>query len=260
MQELEGALSRVGSTPESPNVGSSILEESTTPGPPRISATHAPIVASGSEQRAFSGSSSSPANFAQTPAGSSNHLLGEGSAKSHNEACQWGPNWYFNGIAMSSETGREWISQRTGQSVSWADFSIPIEQSSEARLLDSPFSPVLCELPDKEVTREITTAYLKSYFRRVFPVLDDVFLKSTMETAYEPLEGTRYSTKQVSARACVLSLLAIAPHLDISKQTSLPMDADLCAAKARSLLLYISDDDSFTTLETALMLVSKTSF
>jgi hypothetical protein len=161
---------------------------------------------------------------------------------------------------MSSEAGREWISQRTGQSVSWADFGIPIEQSSEACLLDKSFSPALCELPDKEVTREITTAYLKSSFRLAFPVLDDIFLKSTMETAYEPLEGTQYSTKQVSARACVLSLLAIAPRLDISKQTSLPVDADLCAAMARSVLLHIADDDSFTTLETALMLVSTISF
>lgn len=260
MEALEGALSRVGSTPESPNGGSSILEGSTTPASSRISTTHAPILASGREQRALSGSSSSPTTFAQTPAGPSSHLVGEESAKSHKEACQWGPNWYFNGIAMSSEAGREWISQRTGQSVSWADFSIPIERSPKVCLLDNTFSPALCELPDKEVTREITTAYLKSYFRRVFPVLDDIFLKSTMETAYEPLEGTRYSTKQVSARACVLSLLAIAPRLDISKQNSLPVDADLCAAKARSLLLHIADDDSFTTLETALMLVSKPSF
>lgn len=259
MQELEGALSRVGSTPESSNGVSSILEGSTTPAHSRISTTHAPTAAGGREQKAVSGSSSSPATFVQTPAGSFSDLVGEGSVKSHDEACQWGPNWYFNGIAMSSEAGREWISQRTGQSVSWADFSIPIEKSSEACLLDNAFSPALCELPDKEVTREITKAYLKSYFRLVFPVLDDIFLKSTMETAYEPLEGTRYSTKQVSARACVLSLLAIAPRLDISKQTPLPVDADLCAAKARSLLLHIADDDSFTTLETALMLVSKPS-
>jgi hypothetical protein len=157
---------------------------------------------------------------------------------------------------MSSEEGREWLSKRTGQPVSWADFSIPIMQSSGASALQHSLSQALYELPDKEATQEIMTAFFKSSFRLAFPVLDEVLFQTTIETAYEPAEKTLCTSVQVSAKACVLSLLAIAPRLDMSRQISFPMDADLCAAKAHCLLLQIADDVSVQTLQTAIMLVS----
>lgn len=249
-------MSRVGSTSESPRVASDYPEESTTPVHTRISFPHASTVASGREGPVFSASSLSPATFAQTPTGSYGLAAKEDPASNHKSATQWGPNWYFNGIAMSSEPGREWISKRTGQPVSWADFSIPIMQFSEASALRPSLSEAICELPDIEATREVITAFFKSSFRLAFPVLDETLFVKTIETAYEPVEGTLCSLRQVSARACVLSMLAIAPRLAMSRQISFPMDADLCAAQAHCLLLHVAEDVSLPTLQAAIILVS----
>jgi hypothetical protein len=185
-----------------------------------------------------------------------NHFAKKCPAQVHRSARQWGPNWYFNGIPISSEAGRKWVSKRTGQPVSWADFSIPIVQNSETSTLERPLSPALCELPDKEATREVMTAFFRSSFRLAFPVLDEVLFQTTLETAYKHVEGTTHSPMQLSAKACILSMLAIAPRIDMSRQLSFPVDANLCAAKARFLLLHITEDFGLTTLQTAIMLVS----
>lgn len=249
-------MSRVGSTPESSGQALDNPEELATPVRSSIDTTHASTVASGREGLTFSGSSLSPITFAQTPTSSYNHLTKENSAQVHRSARQWGPNWYFNGIPISSEAGREWVSKRTCQPVSWADFSIPIMQISEASTLEQFLSPALYELPDKEVTREVMTAFFKSSFRLAFPVLDEVLFQTTLETAYKHVEGIPYSPMQIAAKACVLSMLAIAPRIDMSRQLPIPIDADLCAAKAHCFLLRIAEDVSLPTLQTAIMLVS----
>lgn len=254
IQELEGALSRVGSTPDSSSHALDNPEESTTPLPSSISTSHASTGASGREGFTFSGSSLSPTTFTQTPTSSYDQLAKEDPAKVHKSAGQWGPNWYFNGIPMSTEEGREWLSGRTGQPVSWADFSILIKQSG-AFTFQQSFPQSLCELPDREATQEIANAFFKSSFRLAFPVLDEALFQTTIETAYEPVEGSLCTPMQISARACVLSMLAITPRLDMSRQISLPIDADSCAAKAHYLLLQIADDVSVPTLQTAIMLV-----
>ncbi|KAF3386318.1 hypothetical protein F1880_000258, partial [Penicillium rolfsii] len=230
-------------------------EESTLPVPSNISTSHASTVASGGEAFALGGGSLSPTTFVQTPNSSYDHLSKENSAKTHQSAGQWGPNWYFNGIPMSTEQGREWLSKRTGQPVSWADFIIPIMKSG-ASVFQQLCSHGSRGLPDQEVTREIMTAFFKSSFRLAFPVLDEVLFQTTIETAYGPMEDSMYTTIQISAIACVLSILAIVPRLDMPRPISIPVDADICAAKARCLLLQIADDVSVTTLQTAIILVS----
>lgn len=248
-------MSRVGSTPESSSHALDSPEQLTTPVSSSIRTTKASTVISGREEGfTFSGSSLSPATFTQTPNGSYDQLAKEDSAKVHKSAGQWGPNWYFNGIPMSTEEGREWLSRRTSQPVSWADFSIPIKQS-EAYTFRQSFSQASCELPDKEATQEILTAFFKSSFRLAFPFLDEDLFQTTIQTAYEPVDRNLCTPMQVSARACVLSMLAIAPRLDMSRQIPLPIDADSCAARACCLLLQVADDVSVPTLQTAIMLV-----
>jgi hypothetical protein len=155
-----------------------------------------------------------------------------------------------------SEAGRRWVSTRTAQAVTWADFSIPIMQSSTPSALQPSFSPELCELPDKHATREIISAFFRSRFTLRFPVLDEILFETTIETAYGPADGPLSSPRQVSARACVLSALSIASRVNSSRQISRSMDMDLCAAKAHYLLLHIAKDISLSTLQTALVLVS----
>ncbi|KAI2787505.1 hypothetical protein POX_f07872 [Penicillium oxalicum] len=97
-------------------------------------------------------------------------------------------------------------------------------------------------------------AYLESSFRLAYPVLcDENSVEARMKTAYEPPDGPNYTTAQISAKACVLSMLALKPRLG-APHISSPDDEDLYAAKAHSLLLHIADDESLSTLEATTML------
>lgn len=254
--ELEGVLSRVEHTPDSACRDVTNPEKSTTSGPSTTNPSNVSTITSDKERIAVSGSSLCPTDLTQTPANSCDYLAKEYPAKGNRSATQWGPNWYFNGIPMSSEAGRRWVSTRTAQEVTWADFSIPIMESSPHSALQPFFSPELCELPDEDATREIISAFFRSPFRLRFPVLDEILFETTMETAYGPADGPLPSPIQVSARACVLSALSIAPRVNASRQISRSVDVDLCAAKAHYLLLHIAKDISLSTLQTALVLVS----
>ncbi|KAJ6126395.1 hypothetical protein N7523_002007, partial [Penicillium sp. IBT 18751x] len=252
VQQLEDVLSRVDPTPDSACRDVTNPEKSTTSGLSTITR--------GRERITVSRSSLCSTNLTQTPANSCDYLAEDYTAKGDRSATQWGPNWYFNGIPMSSEAGRRWVSTRTGQAVTWADFSNPIIESSPPSALQPHFSSELCKLPDKDATREIISAFFRSRFRLRFPVLDEILFETTMETAYGPANGPLSSPIQVSARACVLSALSIASRVNPSMQISRSMDVDLCAAKAHCLLLHIAKDISLSTLQTALVLQIQRAF
>ncbi|OQD79187.1 hypothetical protein PENANT_c058G06576 [Penicillium antarcticum] len=239
IQQLEGALSRVEPTPDSACRDVTNPEKSTTLGPSSTNSPNLSTITSRRERIAVSESSLCPNNFTQTPVNSSDYLTEEFPAKGNKSATQWGPNWYFNGIPMSSEEGRRWVSTRTAQAVTWADFSIPIMESSPLSTLQPSFSQELCELPDKDATREIISAFFRSRFRLHFPVLDEVLFETTMETAYGPADGPLSLPIQISARACVLSALSIAPRVNASSQISRSMDVGFLSTLQTALVLQI---------------------
>ncbi|CAG7951517.1 unnamed protein product [Penicillium olsonii] len=164
-----------------------------------------------------------------------------------------GPNWFFNGIPICSEAGRHWMSMKTSQNVSLDDFCIPDSDSSSVDP-GSTFGPELCELPDEFLTREILSAYRASSFRLAFPVLDEVLIENTLRSAYNAPTEAQTSTAQLSAMACVLAAISMASHFKSSQQTPNLIDADACAAKARSLLTQALGNTSLTTIQTILLL------
>lgn len=255
VEQLEGALTQAETTQEPTGRNLPNPEE------PALTAEVSPQQISTRTGRrewtAFSERSPSPPAFAQTSTDSCGYPIHGYPCEVTVSANQLGPNWFFNGIPISSEAGRQWISTRTGQTATWADFSIPIKISSPFSALQSSFSQEVCELPDKDSTREILNAFFRSSLRLEFPVLDQVLFEKTLETAYEPMDRMLFSPTQISARACVLSALSIASRLTASRQIPLSIDPDMCAAKAHCLLNHITGDISLATLQTALILVSR---
>ncbi|KAJ5662773.1 hypothetical protein N7462_011699 [Penicillium macrosclerotiorum] len=173
------------------------------------------------------------------------------SARLTTSAKQLGPNWFFNGISISSEEGVQWISRRTGQNVTLDDFSIP-SRNPLPYSIDQGSLLQRWELPDQSLTRGILNDLLGSSFLQSFPVLDKTLSSNTMEAAYEPLSELQPSPTQVSAQIWVWSFLSIASSIKCSDHISI--DAYACSAKAYSLLLSVLEDTSLTTLEAVLML------
>lgn len=168
-------------------------------------------------------------------------------------ANQLGPNWFFNGMPICSEAGRQWMSTRTNQNVSLDDFSFPnIEVSS--RDLRSCHQSGFVELPLESDTREILSVYFRSSFRLAFPILDPDLLEQTIQTAYSSTAKSMSSTMHTQARACILAAVSILPGLDTSRQSS-PIDPNLGAVKANSLLMQTASEPSLENLQTIIFLV-----
>ncbi|KAJ5256761.1 hypothetical protein N7478_012865 [Penicillium angulare] len=254
IEKLEKALVRAGTTDEQDvsSAGEPVTLVSPETNSPNISRRPS----SGGEST-VSERSPSPAACAQASTTSSGHPNSEHSREDTTLAKQLGPNWFFNGIPISSKAGHQWISTRTDQPAEWIEFIIPIKTSSPISTFQPYSIQQACELPDKDSTREILNAFFKSSPRLSFPVLDKVLFQSTIETAYASSNKMTSSSSQIAARSCVFSALSIVSHLDMSRQIPASMDADVCADKAHYLLTHITGDNSLETLQTAIMLVSQ---
>ncbi|KAJ5806473.1 uncharacterized protein N7503_004075, partial [Penicillium pulvis] len=201
----------------------------------------------------LSGHRSSPES-ALEPTNDCNSPTNSDSAKNSVSVSQLGPNWYFEGIPVSSEAGLQWISTRTGQPVTGTEFRISDLKCAFSKALRSSISPKLCELPEQEVTRRILTPFFGSSFRLEFPVLNQDLFEKTIENAYEPVDKNLISPGQISARACVLSAISFASCQHTRGQIPLSVDVEACAAEAHRLILNITGDMGLDTLQTALLL------
>ena len=168
-------------------------------------------------------------------------------------ASQLGPNWFFSGIPISSEAGYEWLATRTGQNITGTEFSIPVKAIHPS---STTSSEEIGYLPDKNAVQEILSAFFDSPLKLSFPVLDEVLLEATLETAYES-SVPPLSNVQISANACILSALALSPRFCFGTENVFATDVEVFASKAHNLLNQVAGDTSLTLLEAALMLVSE---
>lgn len=256
IKQLESALAQAEPRRESTCQDLADPENLKIPASSKANPSHVSTISSGRKRSVLSKSSpSSSLISAQTATNSCNSTTADYHGVNVS-ASQLGPNWFFNGIPIFSEAGRQWLSTRTDQDVTWAGFCTPIMDSPPLSVLPPSFSQDSCDLPDQDTTREILSGFFRSSFRLTFPVLDQALFETTMETAYGPVDRDVFSSTQAAAKACVLGALSIATRLKTPHQSTRSIDADLCAVKANFLLMYLTGDTSLETLQTILLLVS----
>lgn len=175
-------------------------------------------------------------------------------------ANQLSPNWFFNGTSISSATGLQWITSRTDQQVTEMDFCISIRQPPFSTLLEPSNFHDPFRLPEQNVAELKLTALCDHWAESEFPILDFSLLAKTLKVAYEPVRRAELSTRHLSARACVLAFLSMAPVVgwrleDCGFEWS-EIDGDLPATQAHHLLTYLTGDMSLDTLQAVLCLVS----
>ncbi|KAJ5987153.1 hypothetical protein N7451_011518, partial [Penicillium sp. IBT 35674x] len=215
--------------------------------------TQGSIEANDTNRTGFSGPRSSPESVVEPR----NGWLSPSSSISANNSVsvsQLGPNWYFEGIPISSEAGFQWISTRTGQPVTGTEFRIPDLKYCFSTALRPSMPPKLCELPEKDITRRILTAFFGSSFRLEYPVLNQDLFEKTIESAYGPMDENFISPGQISARACVLSAISFASCQHTRGEIPLSVDVVSCADEAHRLILNVIGDTGLDTLQTALLL------
>ncbi|ORY72148.1 uncharacterized protein BCR38DRAFT_331904 [Pseudomassariella vexata] len=159
-----------------------------------------------------------------------------------------------NGIPFFSTDGQEWIKTRTGTSPAFSTLCAlgppwQNQQHVQQALLSSASS---LELPDRHIVDEYFAVFRSSPFRLVFPVVDIVLFRDTIELAYEPCEG-HLSAEPIIAKACVFSFLAIMTLLEATAESTAKVNSDACAAKAQFLMPQIVYDTNMTCLEICFM-------
>jgi hypothetical protein len=85
--------------------------------------------------------------------------------------------------------------------------------------------------------------------KRIFPVIDAVLFRQTIELAYQSCRGPP-SVETVGAQACVLSFMALMAIHSLCPLSNPPVDSDECAVKAEYLLprvLHVNTVDGFQT-------------
>lgn len=257
IEQLEGALSQAQQT-QAPSCLNVLSPEG-----PRVSVpseVNSSQVSDGLREREstlLAERSPSPSVLVQTPIACGSYPTGDRPQGVTVSASQLGPNWFFNGIPISSEAGYQWISARTGQNITATEFGIPIKSSSPFSMFQPYFAQEICDLPDKSFVREILNRFFaSSSFTLSFPILDQVLFEETVETAYKPMERNLLPASHISAKACVLSALSLTSRFCPARKNPFSMDADIFAAKAHYLLMQITGYTSLDTLQALLMLVS----
>ncbi|KAI1491413.1 fungal-specific transcription factor domain-containing protein [Biscogniauxia mediterranea] len=156
----------------------------------------------------------------------------------------------YNGMPLFSPNGQRWIQARTGDVPAFPKLTgAPWENKSIQEAFLHPVSNL--ELPDRKVTEEYFSMFCTRGLQFVFPVVDPVLFKDTIDDAYEPWEISP-SIKIASAKACVLSFLSFVSLMEGTLESA-PIDCDTCAIKAQHLLPQIFLENSIITAQVGLM-------
>jgi hypothetical protein len=159
-------------------------------------------------------------------------------------------------MPLLSEQGRKWITAKTGQEVLFdpgaEDHSNPARSSASHYCHNQRD---LYELPERSITEKVFDAFIHSSFSLVFPVVERVLFKDTIELAYQPHTGDAPSLEHLSAKVGVLAFVSMIVLFQDSSVDMPYVDTDLCATKARYLLTDVLEIASVNNLQIVFMLV-----
>jgi hypothetical protein len=168
-----------------------------------------------------------------------------------------GQHWYFKGIPIFSDRGREWMLSRSGEKPSLKGFRL---FGSQPSVLASTQSSQQCvELPERQRVEMVLNSYLRSPWRLTYPVLDPVLIQETLALAYTESETTAPSHRQVLAQTCILAILAMTSRLKGLQDLPFFLTGDICANALQNCLPHVVTESTLETLQAVLMLVRFTS-
>ncbi|KFY80980.1 hypothetical protein V499_00222 [Pseudogymnoascus sp. VKM F-103] len=168
----------------------------------------------------------------------------------------------YNSIPLFLPEGQQWIKSRTGQTVAlekFYAFGPPWQNQRSLHMNSVPrdmqFLQDSVHLPDREIVEELALEYSSHILSLVFPTIDKVLFKDTINLAYQ--QGSLQPTGNASAKACIYAFLAFVSIFNVhsgGSSTGLPLDSEAYAWKAQSLAAPALQDITTDLLQTAIML------
>jgi hypothetical protein len=170
-----------------------------------------------------------------------------------------------NGIPFLSSEGQQWIASRTGES---APFQALCASAPASRMRHPSIHPVCffdsdtvhlsssrIGLPDRKVVEECLDMYSANPYKRIWPAIDAVLFRETIELAYNDRPNP-CSVESAAAGACIFSFLSLLSLHHIYPKSMPSLDSEECAMRAYYLLPHLLHDTTLDRLQTCFMMVS----
>ncbi|KAH7230351.1 hypothetical protein B0J15DRAFT_506398 [Fusarium solani] len=155
--------------------------------------------------------------------------------------CQIGNNWYFKGIGILSERGRQWISDGAGERVFLEKFDVfsnPLGTAPPLGPATFPERPRM--LPSKVTCRHLVEGFFKSKTSIVFAILERSLFEGTIARAY--------------AEACLWAMIALVVRTTDARQLGLTVEPNDCVHEANRLLTIVNGNTNLDSLQGTLLL------
>ncbi|RTE78960.1 hypothetical protein BHE90_006575 [Fusarium euwallaceae] len=169
--------------------------------------------------------------------------------------CQIGNNWYFKGIGILSERGRQWISDGAGERVfldKFDLFSNPLG-TAPPPLGSITFPELPRILPSKVTCRHLAEVFFKSKTSVVFAILERSLFEGTIARAFGD-EGAADLGRRTSAEACLWAMIALVARTADARQLGLAVEPNDCVHEANRLLTMINGNTNLDSLQGTLLL------
>ncbi|PWY83666.1 Zn(II)2Cys6 transcription factor [Aspergillus sclerotioniger CBS 115572] len=196
----------------------------------------------------------------------SNENSGPSSVPLHFAGRELGCFSLFTGIPLLLPEGKRWVQSRTGQNISLSKLvssnKPPWERQralSSNALAMNPQTENAFELPDRTVIDNYFNLFSLSFMRRIFPVLDPVLFKETIESAYQQ-RHLKFCYGKASLKACVFAFAAFVslvppPDLEHQYRSLPPLDGEAYFTKAICLVPQVlQESGSVEGLQVVVML------
>ncbi|EEU41555.1 uncharacterized protein NECHADRAFT_87744 [Fusarium vanettenii 77-13-4] len=167
--------------------------------------------------------------------------------------CQIGNNWYFKGIGILSERGRQWISDGAGERVFMEKFDLFSNPLGTAPpLCPTAFPDMPRILPSKVICRHLAECFFKSKTSIVFAILERNLFEGTIARAFGD-QGADLG-RRTSAEACLWAMIAIVVRTTDTRQLGLTVEPNDCVHEASRLLTIINGNTNLDSLQGTLLL------
>ncbi|KAI1855206.1 hypothetical protein JX265_006652 [Neoarthrinium moseri] len=155
------------------------------------------------------------------------------------------------GIPLFSADGQKWLQSRTGERAAFPVLAAPLWHNQHRTHQDIILPLTHFDLPDRQVTEEYLSIFSSSHIRYVFPIVDAVLFRHTIDAAYST-SGNVSFLETTKSKSCIFSFLAVASLMS-GKLDATPIDSEACAVKAQYLFPQAMLDPSVTALQIMFM-------
>ncbi|KAL1843555.1 hypothetical protein VTJ49DRAFT_1148 [Mycothermus thermophilus] len=165
-----------------------------------------------------------------------------------------------NGIPFLSAEGQRWIAARTGEAAPLQGLCATAPSNRSRHGVHPAF---LCasmshlgtamDLPDRRVVEECLELYSSNPYKRIWPAVDAVLFRRTIDAAYDERAG-RCSIDAVAARACIFAFMALLALHHMYPKSMPSLDSEDCAVQAQYLLPQVLHETSLDGLQTCFLL------